>query len=84
MRLNDEEAFEYVGIDDLTFRTLRFMQHDELKISVTEKEYKTLMHDMDNNTYSFTINPSNTRASEIVGPNGLQIIFNVKEEGKNT
>lgn len=83
MRLNDEEAFSYVGIDDLTFRTLRYMQYDELKITVTEKEYNTLMHDFNKNAYSFTIKPSDTNASEVVGPNGLQILFNVKEEGKD-
>lgn len=84
MKINNEEAFAYVGIDDLTFRTLRFMQHDEMQITATRKEYDALMHDMDNNSYSFTVKPSDKRSPKVVGPNGLQILFNVEEERKDT
>jgi hypothetical protein len=83
MKLNDEEAFAYVGIDDLTFRTLRYMQHDEIKVTVTKKEYSSLMHDFNKDAYSFTIKPSDAKIPEVVGPNGLQILFNVEEEGRH-
>ena len=74
MTINDKEAFEYEGIDDLTFRSLRYMQHDEMQITLTTKEYNKLMHDLDRDAYSFTIHDS-----KVTGPNGLNIIFNVKE-----
>jgi hypothetical protein len=74
MTINSDEVFEYEGIDDLTFRSLRYMQHDEMTITLTTKEYRKLMHDLNRDAYSFTIKDSKVR-----GPNGLNIIFNVKE-----
>ena len=74
MKINNKEAFEYEGIDDLTFRSLRYMQHDEIQITLTTKEHDKLMHDLNRDAYSFTI-----KGSEVTGPNGLNIRFNVKE-----
>ena len=74
MTINSEEVFEYEGIDDLTFRSLRYMQHDEMTITLTKKEYRKLMHDLNRDAYSFTI-----KDNEVTGPNNLKVIFNVKE-----
>ena len=74
MTINSDEVFEYEGIDDLTFRSLRYMQHDEMTITLTTKEYRNLMHDLNRDAYSFTI-----KDSKVTGPNGLNIIFNVKK-----
>lgn len=74
MKINSDEVFEYEGIDDLTFRSLRYMQHEEMTITLTTKEYRKLMHDLNRDAYSFTI-----KDSKVTGPNGLNIIFNVKE-----
>jgi len=76
MTINDNETFSYEGIDDLTFRSLKYMQHEEMKISLTTEEHKKLMHDLDKDAYSFTVNDS-----KVTGPNNLKVIFNVKEGG---
>jgi len=78
MTINSEEVFEYEGIDDLTFRSLRYMQHDEMTITLTTKEYRKLMHDLNRDAYSFTV-----KDSKVTGPNNLKVIFNVKE-GRHT
>lgn len=78
MTINSEEVFEYEGIDDLTFRSLRYMQHEEMTITLTTKEYRKLMHDLDRDAYSFTV-----KDNEVTGPNNLKVIFNVKE-GRHT
>ena len=74
MTINSDEVFEYEGIDDLTFRSLRYMQHNDMTITLTTKEYRKLMHDLNRDAYSFAI-----KDSTVTGPNGLNIIFNVKE-----
>lgn len=78
MTINSDEVFEYEGIDDLTFRSLRYMQHDEMTITLTTKEYHKLMHDLDRDAYSFTV-----KDNEVTGPNNLKVTFNVKE-GRHT
>jgi hypothetical protein len=78
MTINDDETFIYEGIDALTFRALRYIQHDEVKITLTTKEYHKLMHDLGKDVYSFTV-----ENNEVTGPNNLKVIFNV-EEGSHT
>ena len=74
MTINSGEAFKYEGIDDLTFRSLQYMQHDDMTITLTSEEYDKLMHDLDRDAYSFTVT-----GNKVTGPNGLNVIFNVKE-----
>lgn len=74
MTINSEETFKYEGIDDLTFRSLKYMQHDDMTLTLTSEEYKKLMHDLDKDAYSFTVTDN-----KVTGPNGLNVIFNVKE-----
>lgn len=78
MTINNNETFSYEGIDDLTFRSLKYMQHEEMKITLTTKEYHKLMHDLDRDAYSFTV-----KDNKVTGPNNLKVIFNVKE-GRHT
>lgn len=78
MTINNNETFSYEGIDDLTFRSLKYMQHEEMKITLTTKEYNKLMHDLDRDAYSFTV-----KDNKVTGPNNLKVIFNVKE-GRHT
>lgn len=74
MTINDDESFSYEGIDDLTFRSLKYMQNEEMKLTLTRKEYIRLMHDLNRDAYSFTV-----KDNQVTGPNNLKVIFNVKE-----